>query len=61
MVHRCRSVGKPFRRQPSRAPSEGLPNTEFSGEPAALPSLVRCNSSFGGSVLIGDIPPEFRR
>jgi hypothetical protein len=25
------------------------PNTEFSGEPAALPSLVRCNSSLGGS------------
>jgi hypothetical protein len=27
----------------------GPPNTEFSGEPAALPSLVRCNSLFGGS------------
>jgi hypothetical protein len=23
-------------------------NTEFSGEPAALPSLVRCNSLFAG-------------
>jgi hypothetical protein len=26
-----------------------LANTEFSGEPAALPSLVRCNSLFDGS------------
>ena len=25
------------------------PNTEFSGEPAALPSLVRCNSLFDGT------------
>ena len=32
----------------------GQPNTEFSGEPAALPSLVRCNSSFGSARSLGD-------
>ena len=26
------------------------PNTEFSGEPAALPSLVRCNSLLDGAL-----------
>jgi hypothetical protein len=31
---------------------QGRPNTEFNGEPAAVPSLVRCNSSFGGLVLL---------
>jgi hypothetical protein len=35
----------------SRTMLLGPHNTEFSGEPAALPSLVRCNSSFGGTLL----------
>jgi hypothetical protein len=46
-----------------------LANTEFSGEPAALPSLVRCNSSFDGTLLsllyqlrkLNAIPASFDR
>jgi hypothetical protein len=33
---------------PPTRTSQGPDNTEFSGEAAAVPSLVRCNSLFAG-------------
>jgi hypothetical protein len=36
------------RLQTTRCAGKRPPNTEFSGEAAAVPSLVRCNSLFAG-------------
>jgi hypothetical protein len=48
-------LGEVRQSRESSHPSWSSPNTEFSGEPAALPSLVRCNSllsSRGSKVLL---------